>query len=84
MASRVIGIVGTGNISAAYLTIARDLGLFQVKAVSDLDLSRAQTQASEYSTQAVTLEALLADPEIVAVVNLTPPAAHAEVSLAAQ
>ena len=83
MASQVIGIVGTGNISAAYLTIARDLGLFRVKAVSDLDLSRAQTQASEYSTQAVTLEALLADPDIVAVVNLTPPAAHAGMSLAA-
>ncbi|WP_216326916.1 Gfo/Idh/MocA family protein [Deinococcus aestuarii] len=78
-----IGIVGTGNISAAYLKIARELALFEVRAVTDLDLGRAQAQAAEYGTQAMTRGDLLADPEIVAVVNLTPPAAHAEVSLAA-
>lgn len=78
-----IGIIGTGNISAAYLKIAREFDLFEVRAVTDLDLSRAQAQAAEYGTRAMTRDDLLADPEIVAVVNLTPPAAHAEVSLAA-
>ncbi|BDP43539.1 oxidoreductase (plasmid) [Deinococcus aetherius] len=78
-----IGIVGTGNISAAYLKIARELELFEVKAVTDIDPGRAQAQATEHGTRAMTREELLADPEIVAVVNLTPPAAHAEVSLGA-
>lgn len=78
-----VGIVGTGNISAAYLNFARDLGAFRVRAVSDMDMGRAAQVAQEYGVQAMTLDELLADPEIAAVVNLTPPAAHAGVSLAA-
>jgi len=76
-----IGIIGTGNISAAYLKIARELGVFEVAAITDLDMARAEQQAAEHGTQALSLEALLAHPDIVAVVNLTPPAAHAQVSL---
>ena len=78
-----VGIIGTGNISSAYLKIARDLKLFTVSAITDLDMARAQAQASEYGSRAVTLSELLTDPQITAVVNLTPPAAHAEMSLAA-
>lgn len=77
-----IGIIGAGNISGAYLKIAREFGLFRVAAIADLDPARAQAQASAHGTRAVGLEDLLADPEIVAVVNLTPPAAHAATSLA--
>lgn len=77
-----VGIVGTGNISAAYLKIARELRLFEVKSVTDVDMNRAAQVAAENGIQAVTFAELLADPEIVAVVNLTPPAAHAEVALA--
>ena len=77
-----IGIIGSGDISAAYLRIARDLKLFQVAAVSDLDTARAQARAQEFGTRAVTQDELLALPEVVAVVNLTPPAAHASVSQA--
>ncbi|GAA5436635.1 Gfo/Idh/MocA family protein [Deinococcus aquaticus] len=80
---QIIGIIGTGNISAAYLKIARDLNLFRVKAVTDMDSARAAEVAAEYGVQAMTLEGLLADPEIIAVVNLTPPGAHADVSLKA-
>ncbi|CAM3526216.1 Gfo/Idh/MocA family protein [Deinococcus frigens] len=78
-----IGIIGTGNISSAYLKIARELGVFRVAAITDLDPARAQAQASAYGCRAVGLDELLADPQIVAVVNLTPPAAHAATSLAA-
>ncbi len=77
-----IGIIGSGDISAAYLRIARDLKLFQVAAVSDLDTARAQARAEEFGTRAITQEELLALPEVEAVVNLTPPAAHASVSQA--
>ena len=78
-----IGIIGTGNISAAYLKIARELGVFDVSALTDLDAARAQAQASQYGTRALSMTELLADSSLTAVVNLTPPAAHAEVSLAA-
>ncbi|MBB6015171.1 Gfo/Idh/MocA family protein [Deinococcus radiopugnans] len=77
-----IGIIGSGNISGAYLKIAQELGLFRVAAITDLDLGRAQAQASAHGSRAVELGELLADPEIVAVVNLTPPGAHAATSLA--
>lgn len=77
-----VGIVGTGNISAAYLQIARELGLFEVVAVSDSDMARAAQVAAENGIKALTFAELLAHPEVVAVVNLTPPAAHAEVDLA--
>ncbi|MDV6375608.1 Gfo/Idh/MocA family protein [Deinococcus arenicola] len=77
-----IGIIGTGNISSAYLDIARKLGIFRVAAITDLDPARATAQASAHGSRAVSLPELLADPDIVAVVNLTPPVAHAAMSLA--
>ena len=78
-----IGIIGSGNISSAYLKIARELGLFRVAGITDLDPSRAQAQASLHGSRALGLDELLSDPEIGAVVNLTPPGAHAAMSLAA-
>ncbi|ULH17222.1 Gfo/Idh/MocA family oxidoreductase (plasmid) [Deinococcus sp. KNUC1210] len=83
MTELLVGIVGTGVISRAYLEIARDLGLFRVAAVTDLDLSRAEALAQEFGVRALPMDELLASSEIGAVVNLTPPAAHAGVSLAA-
>ena len=78
-----IGIIGSGNISSAYLKIAHELGLFRVAGITDLDPGRAHAQASAHGSRALGLDELLADPEIVAVVNLTPPGAHAAMSLAA-
>jgi predicted dehydrogenase len=46
-------------------------------------MSRAKVKAEEFGVKAYTVKQLLADPEIDIVVNLTVPAAHAEVSLAA-
>ncbi|MFC4456545.1 Gfo/Idh/MocA family oxidoreductase [Deinococcus sonorensis] len=76
-----IGIIGTGDISAAYLRVARDQRLFQVAGIADLDVSRAQARAEEFGVPAMTPAELLALPDLTAVVNLTPPAAHAAVSL---
>ncbi|AFD24480.1 Gfo/Idh/MocA family protein [Deinococcus gobiensis] len=76
-----IGIIGTGDISAAYLQIARDLRLFEVAAVADLDAARAGARGAEFGVPALTPDELLALPDLAAVVNLTPPAAHAAVSL---
>ncbi len=79
-----IGIVGCGNISGTYLKVAKTLDALEVVACADVDLERAKARAAEFGIpRACTLDELLADAEIKIVVILTPPAAHAEVGLAA-
>lgn len=75
-----LGIIGCGNISDAYLTGAARSKLVEVKAVTDLNLATAQAKAEAYGVQALTMDDILADPEIAILVNLTVPLAHAEVS----
>lgn len=79
-AKTLIGIIGCGNISDAYLKGAARSGLIEVKACADLRLEAAQAKAALYGVQAMSIEALLADPDISIIVNLTVPMAHAEVS----
>ena len=79
-----LGIVGCGNISSTYLKAPRLFGNLHIAACADIDLKRAQAQAEKYGVPRVcSVEELLADPDIDIVVNLTVPAAHAEISLAA-
>jgi predicted dehydrogenase len=77
-----VGIIGCGNISAAYLKACRLFRILDVVAVADLDVARARARADEYGVKALSVSELLADPRIEIVVNLTIPRAHAEVSLA--
>ena len=79
-----IGVVGCGNISAAYLEIARGWEIIEMAAVADLLPERARARAEEFEVpRACTVEELLADPDIDIVLNLTIPNAHVEVALAA-
>jgi len=78
-----IGIIGCGNISGIYLKSDKTFENLQIVACADVDMTRAQAKAAEYGVKAYTVEQLLADPEIEIVINLTIPAAHAEVSTAA-
>lgn len=75
-----IGIIGCGNISDAYFKGAARSALIQVKACADLRLEAAQAKAALHGVQAMSIAALLADPDISIVVNLTVPMAHATVS----
>lgn len=73
-----IGIVGCGNISGIYFqnlcTVFRSV---RVTSCADLNPARAQAKAVEYpGVQVTTLDAMLADPEIDIVVNLTTPQGH--------
>lgn len=79
-----IGIVGLGAISAAYLdTLALAKGI-RIAAVADLDASRAHAVAEGLpDAAALTVAELLASPDVDTVLNLTIPAAHAEIALAA-
>jgi predicted dehydrogenase len=79
-----VGVIGCGNISGIYLKNCTQFDILEVAACADLDLSRAQAKAQEYGIpKATTVKELLADPEIEIVLNLTIPAAHAEIALAA-
>lgn len=77
-----VGIIGCGNISGAYLKYCKTFPILDVVAVSDIDMERAKAKAAEYHVpKAVTVDDLLADPEIEIVINLTVPLVHAMVSL---
>ena len=77
-----IGIVGCGNISAAYLRTAQTFRILEAVACADMIPSRAAARAEEFGVpKAPAVEALLADPDVQIVVNLTTPQAHADVSL---
>jgi predicted dehydrogenase len=75
-----LGIVGCGNISDAYLKGGARSQMVTVKAVTDLDPTLAAAKAAAYGCAAVSLDEMLADPEIAIIINLTPPQAHAEIS----
>ena len=78
-----IGIVGCGNISAAYLKAARAFPILDVRAVADMDAAAAEARGVEFGVPAASVDALLADPAIEIVVNLTVPLAHVAVGLRA-
>ena len=77
------GIIGCGNISGIYLKAHKTFNNLELVACADLDMDRARAKAAEHNIKAYSVDQLLADPEIEIVVNLTIPAAHAEVSTAA-
>jgi predicted dehydrogenase len=79
-----VGLIGCGNIAAQYLTTLDTATQARVVAAADLDPARARTvHADRRWIRACTVEELLADPHLDAVLNLTVPAAHAEVTRAA-
>ncbi|WP_299743764.1 Gfo/Idh/MocA family oxidoreductase [uncultured Tateyamaria sp.] len=77
-----IGIIGCGNISTAYLTLAPLFKGLEVRAVADLNIEAANAQAAAFDVRAHTVEDLLAADDIDIVVNLTIPDAHFEVTRA--
>ncbi|MDP9792655.1 putative dehydrogenase [Catenuloplanes nepalensis] len=79
-----IGIVGTGFISRAYLDTLAGHPAARITAVADLDPDRAAAVAAELpGARALTVDALLDSPDVDTVLNLTIPAAHAEIALRA-
>ncbi len=73
-----IGIIGCGIISKIYATnLSQRFEGVRLAAFADLDLEKARARAEAYpGTRVLEVDALLADPEIDIVVNLTVPAAH--------
>jgi predicted dehydrogenase len=75
-----IGIIGCGNISDAYIRLAKLFRKVEVVACADIVKAAATAKAAAYSLKAMTVDELLKESEIDAVINLTVPAVHAEVS----
>lgn len=78
-----VGIIGCGNISNIYLQSDQKFPILNIVACADIILERAQAKAAEFDIRACTVEELLADPDIDIVINLTIPAVHAQVAIAA-
>ncbi|HEY5319750.1 MAG TPA: Gfo/Idh/MocA family oxidoreductase, partial [Galbitalea sp.] len=76
-----IGIIGVGNISAQYFASLPALPGLRLVAVADVNEQRAAEVAAEQGAEALSVDALLADPRIDAVLNLTIPAVHAEIGI---
>jgi predicted dehydrogenase len=76
-----IGVVGAGRISAAYLTTVPRLHNLDVVAIADLDSARAATAADATpGVRATSVADLLVADDVDLVLNLTIPAAHAEIA----
>ncbi|MCG6901334.1 MAG: Gfo/Idh/MocA family oxidoreductase [Rhodobacter sp.] len=75
-----VGIIGCGNISAAYLRLAPLFGDIEIRGVADLDASAVRARAAEFSVKPYDVDGLLAANDIDIIVNLTIPAAHFSVT----
>ena len=79
-----VAVVGCGNISKQYLKNLATFPDVRVLFCADIDAGRAKAQAAAYGVPASgSVEQALEHPDVQLVVNLTIPAAHAEVASAA-
>ncbi|MBW4701861.1 MULTISPECIES: Gfo/Idh/MocA family protein [unclassified Micromonospora] len=79
-----VGVVGLGVISRAYLDTLAHHPELRIVAVADLDADRSAAAAAALpDAEAMSVARLLDHPDVQTVLNLTIPAAHVEVSLAA-
>jgi predicted dehydrogenase len=78
-----IGIVGCGYVSDHYMETLERHPILEVQAITDLEADRAQRLADHYGLKIYSdFEALLEDPEIALIVNLTEPEHHYAISKA--
>ena len=79
-----IAVIGCGNISRQYLANLTAFPDVAVVICADVDVGRAQAQAAAYGVpQWGSADDALGHPDVQLIVNLTVPAAHAEVTGAA-
>lgn len=75
-----VGIIGCGNISAAYLRLGPLFRALDMRAVADINMGAAGSRADEFNVRAETVDDLLAADDIDVIVNLTIPDAHFDVT----
>jgi len=81
MAKRAaIGLIGCGNISEAYLRLAPRFANVEIVAVADIVPAAAKMRAEQFNIRAAGVDELLKDDAIDAVINLTIPESHYQVT----
>jgi predicted dehydrogenase len=75
-----VGVIGCGNISAAYFRLAPLFKGIEMRACADIDMDAAKARAKEFKLRAETVDDLLRAKDVDIVVNLTIPAVHYAVS----
>jgi len=79
-----IAIVGCGYVADMYLGLIKNHPILELAGLTDRDGDRARKLAAAYQTRDYgSYQALLADPSVTIVLNLTNPRNHYEVSLEA-
>lgn len=78
-----IGVIGCGNISMTYLRNAALFAGVELRACADISADAAALRAREYGIRALSVDQLLADPEVDLVLNLTVPSVHFDVTMSA-
>jgi predicted dehydrogenase len=78
-----VGVIGCGNISMTYLRNAALFRGVELRACADISSDMSALRAKEYGIRAMQVDALLADPEVDLVLNLTIPAVHFDVTMSA-
>jgi predicted dehydrogenase len=79
-----VGVVGCGAISGIYCQNIRSFDSLRLVACADLDESKARSTAEQYQIpQVLSATQLVQDEDVDIVLNLTVPAAHAEIALGA-
>ncbi len=79
-----VGLVGTGRISDIYLKTCASFEEIEIAACASLNIEESRAKAAQHGIAKVCLpDDIFADPDIDCVLNLTIPAAHAEISLKA-
>jgi len=66
-----VGIIGCGNISTAYLSLAPMFKALNVVAVADMNMDNARAKAAEFNVRADTVAEILAASDVDVIVNLT-------------
>jgi predicted dehydrogenase len=78
-----VGLVGCGNISEIYLNASKRFEAIRIVACADRLPERAEEKAEAHGIRAMPVDALINDPDIPIILNLTIPAAHHEIAMAA-
>lgn len=77
-----VGVLGAGAIAPPYYMAMKAWPQLTLVACASRGMESARKTAEKYGIEAVTPDALIADPNIDVIVNLTPPQAHYETSKA--
>ncbi len=75
-----IGLIGCGNISHAYLKNGKTFKQTTLRACADARPEAAKACAETYGLKAMSVDELLADPSIDAILNLTTPQSHVAIN----